>query len=145
MASPRGDCGSAVAGACVRAGDARRLRRGLKALGKTGDFKGNVLKVNIPRTDLSVAVQGVNVPTPFGFGGWIAMTKGDGAMDVMMGDLVLTESEVNPVMRRSSTRDSVSPRFTTISFSRAPAFTTCTCTVWARPRTCRRSFGRRSI
>ena len=70
----------------------------LKALGKTGDFKGNVLKVNIPRTDLSVAVQGVNVPTPFGFGGWIAMTKGDGAMDVMMGDLVLTESEVNPVM-----------------------------------------------
>src|SRR5687768_3503258 len=70
----------------------------LKALGKTGDFKGNVLKVNIPRSDLSVAVQGVNVPTPFGFGGWIAMTKGDHGADVMMGDLVLTESEVNPVM-----------------------------------------------
>ncbi len=70
----------------------------LKALGKTGDFKGNVLKVNIPRSDLSVAVQGVNVPTPFGFGGWIAMTKGDHGMDVMMGDLVLTENEVNPVM-----------------------------------------------
>ncbi len=70
----------------------------LKTLGKTGDFKGNVLKVNIPRTDLSVTVQGVNVPTPFGFGGWIAMTKGDHGMDVMMGDLVLTENEVNPVM-----------------------------------------------
>ena len=38
------------------------------------------------------------VPTPFGFGGWIALTKGDGGMDVMMGDLVLTEDEVNPVM-----------------------------------------------
>ena len=70
----------------------------LKALGKTGDFKDNVLKVNIPRTDLTVAVDGVLVPTPLGFGGWIAMTKGDGGMDVLMGDLVLTEAEVNPVM-----------------------------------------------
>ena len=70
----------------------------LKALGKAGDFKDNVLKVNIPRTDLTVAVDGVLVPTPLGFGGWIAMTKGDGGMDVLMGDLVLTEAEVNPVM-----------------------------------------------
>src|SRR4029077_13865144 len=36
-------------------------------------------------------------PTPFGFGGWVALTKGTG-MDVMMGDLVLTQEEVNPVM-----------------------------------------------
>jgi hypothetical protein len=43
-------------------------------------------------------VDGVATPTPFGFGGWLAMTKGDGGMDVMMGDLVLTEDEVNPVM-----------------------------------------------
>ena len=70
----------------------------LKTLRKTGDFKGNVLKVNIPRNDITVAVQGVLLPTPFGFGGWIAMTKGDGGMEVMMGDLVLTEPEVNPVM-----------------------------------------------
>lgn len=70
----------------------------LKTLGKSGDYKGNVLKVNIPRTDLTVAVQGVLVPTPFGFGGWVAMTKGEQGMDVMMGDLVLTEAEVNPVM-----------------------------------------------
>jgi hypothetical protein len=70
----------------------------LKTLGKAGDFKGGVLKVNIPRNDLTVAVDGVLVPTPLGFGGWVAMTKGDGGADVMMGDLVLTESEVNPVM-----------------------------------------------
>jgi hypothetical protein len=70
----------------------------LKALGRPGDFKGNVLKVNIPREDLTIAVAGVLVPIPLGFGGWIAMTKGDGGMEVMMGDLVLTESEVNPVM-----------------------------------------------
>jgi hypothetical protein len=70
----------------------------LKSLGKQGDFKSNVLKINIPRGDLKVTVDGVPTPTPFGFGGWLAMTKGDGGMNVMMGDLVLTEEEVNPVM-----------------------------------------------
>jgi hypothetical protein len=70
----------------------------LSALGKQGDYKGNVLKVNIPRNDVSVTVAGVKTPTPFGFGGWIAMTKGTGGMEVMMGDLVLTQDEVKPVM-----------------------------------------------
>jgi hypothetical protein len=69
----------------------------LSALGKTGDFKDGVLKVNIPRNDLRVTINQRPAPTPFGFGGWVALTKGQG-MDVMMGDLVLTEDEVNPVM-----------------------------------------------
>src|SRR6266496_6768373 len=70
----------------------------LKALGKQGDYKSNVLKVNIPRNDLKVMIDGIATPTPFGFGGWIAMSKGTGGNDVMMGDLVLLEDEVNPVM-----------------------------------------------
>src|SRR5215475_2067910 len=70
----------------------------LATLGKMGDFKENVLRVNIPRNDLHVVIDGVATPTPFGFGGWLALTKGTGGMDVMMGDLVLTEDEVNPVM-----------------------------------------------
>src|SRR5712691_2116851 len=70
----------------------------LTTLGKQGDYKANVLKVNIPRNDLNVTVANVKTPTPFGFGGWVAMTKGTGGMNVMMGDLVLTQDEVNPVM-----------------------------------------------
>src|SRR5439155_8026478 len=70
----------------------------LTTLGKQGDFKDNVLKVNIPRNDLKVTVAGVATPTPFGFGGWVAMTKGDGGHQVLMGDLVLLQDEVNPVM-----------------------------------------------
>ena len=70
----------------------------LSTLGKQGDFKDNVLKVNIPRNDVKVTVAGVATPTPFGFGGWVAMTKGDGGHQVLMGDLVLLQDEVNPVM-----------------------------------------------
>jgi hypothetical protein len=70
----------------------------LKTVGKQGDFKANVLKINIPRSDLKVTIDGTATPTPFGFGGWLAMTKGDGGNEVMMGDLVLLEDEVNPVM-----------------------------------------------
>jgi len=70
----------------------------LTAVGRTGDFKDGVLKVNIPRGDLKVVIGQRAAPTPFGFGGWVALTKGTGGTDVMMGDLVLTEDEVNPVM-----------------------------------------------
>jgi hypothetical protein len=70
----------------------------LTIVGKPGDFKDGVLKVNIPRNDVKVTVAGVPTPTPFGFGGWVAMTKGDGGHEVLMGDLVLLQDEVNPVM-----------------------------------------------
>src|SRR6266550_2153945 len=72
----------------------------LTTLARAGDFKDGVLKVNIPRSDLKVSIGQRSAPTPFGFGGWVAMTKGTGGMDVMMGDLVLTEDEVNPVMSK---------------------------------------------
>ena len=70
----------------------------LTTLGKKGDFKDGVLKVNIPRGDLKVTIGGRSAPTPFGFGGWVALAKASDGQDVMMGDLVLTEDEVNPVM-----------------------------------------------
>ncbi len=70
----------------------------LTTLGRSGDFKDGVLKVNIPRGDLKVVIGQRAAPTPFGFGGWVALTKGTGGTEVLMGDLVLTEDEVNPVM-----------------------------------------------
>jgi Domain of Unknown Function (DUF1259) len=70
----------------------------LTALGRAGDFKDGVLKVNIPRGDLKVTIAQRPAPTPFGFGGWVAMTKAADGGEVLMGDLVLTEDEVNPVM-----------------------------------------------
>jgi len=70
----------------------------LTALGKGGDFKDGVLKVNVPRNDLRVTIKQRPAPTPFGFGGWLALTKGTDGAEVLMGDLVLTEDEVNPVM-----------------------------------------------
>jgi len=97
-------CAMAVVGCLVSGGLAgaqempAEYQRVLSTLGKQGDFKANVLKVNIPRNDLKVKVAGVDTPTPFGFGGWVAMTKGDGGHEVLMGDLVLTQDEVNPVM-----------------------------------------------
>ena len=66
----------------------------LKLVGRSGDYKANVLKVNIPRNDLHMTIADYPVPTPFGFGGWFALTKGDGGDDVMMGDLVLLQEEV---------------------------------------------------
>jgi len=70
----------------------------LKSLDRKGDFKDGVLKVNIPRSDLKITVEGVPTPTPFGFGGWVAFTKATDGGEVMMGDLVLLQEEVNPVM-----------------------------------------------
>ncbi|HKB92361.1 MAG TPA: DUF1259 domain-containing protein [Opitutaceae bacterium] len=70
----------------------------LKSLDRKGDFKAGVLKFNIPRNDLKMTIQGVSTPTSFGFGGWVAFTKGTDGSEVMMGDLVLLQVEVNPVM-----------------------------------------------
>lgn len=106
----------------------------LSTLDKRGDFKDGVLKVNIPRNDLRVTIKGRPAPAPFGFGGWIALTRSDGGHDVMMGDLVLTENEVSPVMSALLDHglDVTALRNHFSGSSRASSI--CTSMGWAPPR-----------
>src|SRR5207247_11185452 len=73
----------------------------LKIVGKSGDYKQNVLKVNVPRNDQHITIADYPVPTPFGFGGWFALTKGDVGTDVMKGALVFNVDEVYHIMSKS--------------------------------------------
>jgi len=67
------------------------------ALGKTAAVQGDVHRYGIPRSDLKVILDGVSVNPALALGGWVAFEPStDGAM--LMGDLVLTEDEVSPVM-----------------------------------------------
>ena len=68
------------------------------AMGRTGtEQPGNVRRYGMPRSDLRVTVQGVAIRPSFALGSWIAMTPhGDGVM--AMGDLVLLEDELSPVI-----------------------------------------------
>src|SRR5258708_19465527 len=68
----------------------------LKFLDRKGDFKAGVLKVNIPRGDLKISIQGFSTPTPFGSGGWIALPKGAHGSDAVMGARVPLPEKVNP-------------------------------------------------
>ena len=68
------------------------------ALGRKGSAQpGDVYKFGLPRADLHVTVSGVAVKPSLALGSWLAFKKtAQGAM--VMGDLVLTEGEVQPVM-----------------------------------------------
>src|SRR5258708_1447035 len=76
----RGTLGLAAATLCGAQGVAGEYKGVLAALGRAGDYKADVLRVNIPRNDLTVTVTNIKLPTPFGFGGWVAMTKGSRGM-----------------------------------------------------------------
>jgi len=69
------------------------------ALGRSGAMNpGNVIKFSFPRSDLTVAVGGVTLKPALALGGWVAFQQIGGGQSMAMGDLVLTEDEVAPVM-----------------------------------------------
>jgi hypothetical protein len=71
-----------------------------EALGKPGtEMPGGVYRVGLPRTDLKVTLDGVDIKPGFALGGWVAFEK-TGKESMMMGDLVLTGDEVSPVMKK---------------------------------------------
>jgi hypothetical protein len=70
------------------------------AFGKKGAMQaGDVYRATFPRTDLQVKLDGVSLKPGFASGTHIEM-KATGDRAMMMGDLVLTEAEINPVMKR---------------------------------------------
>jgi hypothetical protein len=71
-----------------------------QALGKAGSMQpGDVYKVSLPRSDLKVTVNGIELKPALALGSWVAFKK-MGSMTMVMGDLVLTEDEVTAVLTK---------------------------------------------
>src|SRR4051812_38579170 len=70
-----------------------------EALGRTAAVSGDVHRYGFPRTDLQVTLDGVTIRPALALGGWAAFTPMQGGA-MVMGDLVLLEAEINPVMAK---------------------------------------------
>src|SRR6266404_6541426 len=69
------------------------------AMGRSGQKTGDVYRLGFPRTDLHVSVAGVEIKPGLALGSWAAFAGSDSDA-VVMGDLVLLENEVTPVMKK---------------------------------------------
>jgi Domain of Unknown Function (DUF1259) len=69
------------------------------ALGKTAAVSGEVHRYGLPRSDLKVTLEGVAIKPALALGGWVAFAPMHGEA-MLMGDLVLLESEITPVMTK---------------------------------------------
>jgi Domain of Unknown Function (DUF1259) len=67
------------------------------ALGRKPAVAGDVHRYGFPRTDLSVTLDGVTIKPALALGGWVTFKPAHGGA-MVMGDLVLLEAEINPVM-----------------------------------------------
>ncbi|MBO0734914.1 MAG: DUF1259 domain-containing protein [Methylocapsa sp.] len=71
-----------------------------QALGRPGsEMPGGVYRASLPRSDLKVTVDGVEVRPALALGSWLTFQK-TGDQAAVLGDLVLTGEEVRPVMKR---------------------------------------------
>src|SRR5207302_8667835 len=69
------------------------------ALGKTATVSGEVHRYGLPRSDLKVTLDGIAIKPALALGGWVAFAPMHGEA-MVMGDLVLLETEITPVMTR---------------------------------------------
>jgi hypothetical protein len=67
------------------------------AFGRKAAVSDDVHRYGFPRTDLAVTLDGVAIKPALALGGWIAFKPAHGGA-MVMGDLVLLETEINPVM-----------------------------------------------
>jgi len=72
-----------------------------EALGKSGSLQpGDVYKVSLPRSDLRITAAGVLLKPAFALGSWVAFKQSGNAEAMLMGDLVLTDAEIERVMSK---------------------------------------------
>jgi hypothetical protein len=71
-----------------------------EALGRSGAVSGDVHRYGFPRTDLNVTLEGVTLKPAFALGGWAAFKPMHGGA-MLMGDIVLLETEITPVMTKA--------------------------------------------
>src|SRR5215203_9859 len=69
------------------------------ALGKTATVSGEVHRYGLPRSDLHVTLDGVAIKPALALGGWVAFAPMQGEA-MLMGDLVLLDTEITPVMTK---------------------------------------------
>src|SRR3954470_9716962 len=69
------------------------------ALGKTAAVSGEVHRYGLPRSDLHVTLDGIPIKPALALGGWVAFAPMHGEA-MLMGDLVLLEAEITPVMTK---------------------------------------------
>jgi hypothetical protein len=70
-----------------------------EAIGRSAAVSGDVHRYGFPRSDLQVTVDGVAIKPSFALGGWTAFKPAHGGA-MVMGDLVLLETETKPVMTK---------------------------------------------
>jgi uncharacterized protein DUF1259 len=105
-----------------------------EALGKTAAVSGDVHRYGLPRTDLTVTLDGVTIKPTLVLGGWVAFQPRPmhgAAMDI--GDLVLFETEINRSWQSCSTAASTSRPFITICCAQRPPPSTCMSAGMATP------------
>jgi hypothetical protein len=69
------------------------------AMGRPGQMMEDVIRFGMPRKDLHVTLNGVAIKPGLALGSWVAFKKAENGV-MVMGDLVLTQEEVEPVMRK---------------------------------------------
>src|SRR5215831_1894387 len=91
--------GSLVVGATAANAQEVDWKKVDEALGRSGAVAGDVHRYSFPRTDLTVTVDGVTIKPGLALGGWTAFKPAHGGV-MVMGDLVLLDTEIAPVMTK---------------------------------------------
>src|SRR5215831_18970336 len=91
-------CALATTGAAARAQEID-WKKVDEALGRSAAVAGDVHRYGFPRSDLTVTLDGVTIKAALALGSWAALKPVHGGA-MIMGDLVLLETEINPVMAK---------------------------------------------